>query len=340
MSTKLNRRFVALLALLAITVPASAEPFAFRSGDRVALVGNTVIERAQNFGHLETLLSLAAGEEVKDLTFRNLGWSGDSVYGDARSYFGPPQEGRERLKRAIEEVKPTVLLVCYGTNAAMTADRAWTDDGEGSAQLKKEDDGGVSAFLVGYDRLLDLMVEAAGESLREVVLMAPPPLENLGAPLPDQAERNRRLGTFAGLIESLATTRGHRFVNLWEAMGGERLKEGEKTPGPLTTNGVHYGEAGYAVLGEALAKGLGMRLPGNLSANAPEVVALREAVVEKNRLFFHRWRPANETYLFLFRKHEQGQNAKEIPMFDPLIEEEEKKIEELRGRVFARVRNE
>ena len=49
--------------------------------------------------------------------------------------------------------------------------------------------------------------------------------------------------------------------------------------------------------------------------------ALREAIVAKNRLYFHRWRPANETYLFLFRRHEQGNNAVEIPQFDPLVAE-------------------
>jgi hypothetical protein len=32
----------------------------------------------------------------------------------------------------------------------------------------------------------------------------------------------------------------------------------------------------------------------------------------ENDLFFHRFRPANSTYLFGFRKHEQGQNAKEM----------------------------
>jgi hypothetical protein len=57
---------------------------------------------------------------------------------------------------------------------------------------------------------------------------------------------------------------------------------------------------------------------------------LRQAVVEKNRLFFYRWRPQNETYLFGFRKHEQGQNAKEIPDFDPLVEKMEKEIARLR----------
>ncbi len=55
----------------------------------------------------------------------------------------------------------------------------------------------------------------------------------------------------------------------------------------------------------------------------------------KDFLFFNRWRPQNETYLFGFRKHEQGQNAKEIPMFDPLIEQADKKIDELKGAALA-----
>jgi len=57
---------------------------------------------------------------------------------------------------------------------------------------------------------------------------------------------------------------------------------------------------------------------------------LLQAILKKNELFFHRWRPENNTYLFLFRKHEQGQNAKEIPQFDPLIEAQEKEIARLR----------
>lgn len=57
-----------------------------------------------------------------------------------------------------------------------------------------------------------------------------------------------------------------------------------------------------------------------------QVDELRKTIVKKNELFFHRWRPQNQTYLFGFRKYEQGQNAKEIPMFDPLISEQEEKI--------------
>lgn len=56
---------------------------------------------------------------------------------------------------------------------------------------------------------------------------------------------------------------------------------------------------------------------------------LRSTIVKKNELYFHRWRPQNITYLFLFRKHEQGQNASEIPLFDPLVDEQEQLIRKL-----------
>ena len=67
---------------------------------------------------------------------------------------------------------------------------------------------------------------------------------------------------------------------------------------------------------------------------------LRQTIVAKNRLYFYRWRPENETYLFGFRKHEQGQNAREIPQFDPLIAEKEKEIAKLRVPVRPHLRTE
>ncbi|HAV64143.1 MAG TPA: hypothetical protein DCY13_17480, partial [Verrucomicrobiales bacterium] len=57
---------------------------------------------------------------------------------------------------------------------------------------------------------------------------------------------------------------------------------------------------------------------------------LRAAVIRKNELFLHRWRPQNETYLFGFRKHEQGQNAAEVPQFDPLVSAADEEIHRLK----------
>ena len=60
-----------------------------QTGDRVAFVGGGLIERARErlFGDG----SAGAGPKVSGLKFRNLGWSGDTVFNDARSYFGKPK---------------------------------------------------------------------------------------------------------------------------------------------------------------------------------------------------------------------------------------------------------
>ncbi len=57
---------------------------------------------------------------------------------------------------------------------------------------------------------------------------------------------------------------------------------------------------------------------------------LREAVIEKNEMYFHRWRPQNVTYLFLFRKHEQGNNAKEVEEFEEIVAKLDDRIFELK----------
>src|SRR5262249_46460700 len=70
-----------------------------------------------------------------------------------------------------------------------------------------------------------------------------------------------------------------------------------------------------------------------LIGSGPEIdqaEKLRQTIIAKNELYFHRWRPQNVTYLFGFRKHEQGNNAVEIPQFDPLVSEKEKEIAKLR----------
>ncbi|MFO0907943.1 MAG: SGNH/GDSL hydrolase family protein [Isosphaeraceae bacterium] len=74
----------------------------------------------------------------------------------------------------------------------------------------------------------------------------------------------------------------------------------------------------------------GKAVPVEQGPEFDQVEALRRAINRKNELYFYRWRPQNETYLFGFRKHEQGNNAREIPLFDPLVAEQEEAIARLR----------
>ena len=90
--------------------------FDFKDSDRLVLIGNTVIEREQRYGTFEPRLALALGD--LKVSVRNLAWSGDTVFGHARSYFGPPEEGLQRLTTHLELLKPTVVMLCYGSEMA------------------------------------------------------------------------------------------------------------------------------------------------------------------------------------------------------------------------------
>ena len=285
------------LVLIAFVAPGWA--FEFKQGDRVVLLGNTFIEREGNYGHIET--RLAAGYQGNDMIFRNLGWSGDDVYGAARSYFGPPQEGFNRLKVHLEFLKPTVLIACYGAVAAF--------DGEE----------GMEKFISGYARLLD-MVKAV--SSPRIVLVSPPPCETLASPFPDMKPQNKRLAVYRDKIRELARFRGETFVDLFGAMNG-----GQTQWQPAgTLNGVHFTGKGYRRIAPIFAGLFGVR---EFQLRGADYEEIRQLIVEKNRLFFNRWRPQNETYLHGFRKHEQGRNAKEIFEFDPLVAEKDLQIHQM-----------
>lgn len=294
-SNAMTIRIFFFLSLLSLG-PGSA--LTLRDNDTVVLLGNTVIERAQKYGHLETALTLAT--DAKKVTFRNLGWSGDTVHGHARSYFGPPAEGFRRLTEDLTNLKPDVVLICYGAVASF------------------EGEDGLPPFLDGYHTLLEMIRSVAGP--REIVLISPPPAESLPEPMPDMTAHNDDLALYARALGQFAQKEKVRFADWFTTLGKVR---------DLTDNGIHLTPQGYQVAAPRFIEALGLEVPPQLTSDAAE--QLREAIVAKNKLFFYRWRPANETYLRLFRKHEQGQNVKELPMFDPLIEKAEKEIEALKA---------
>ncbi len=74
-----------------------------RAGDRIAFVGDSFFEREYPRGLIETALTVAHPE--KALTFRNLGWSGDTVRGESRAYFGKAADGYGELLKSVDLVE-------------------------------------------------------------------------------------------------------------------------------------------------------------------------------------------------------------------------------------------
>ena len=367
-------------------LPAPTSPLELRDGERVAFIGGTFIERLQNFGYLEA--QLTAANPTKHLCFRNLGWSGDTVWGESRAVFGSANDGFQRLLKDLRQTRPTLVYVAYGANEAQAGEA------------------GLDNFKAGLKRLLDEITKIQPR----IVLVSPLRRENVGSPLPDQVAYNRDVKLYADAIAVEAKSRELPYVDLLDLVGNDtgKLFSGNVQ---LTDNGVHlspYGhwrlapEIAQRLSGEEISAGASMMtidgskalspskvtitakrlprapvpqpLPEGGDATLPQVwlkvtglsagnyevhidgkkaiaadaaalekgvalasdpsvaqeAQLRSVIAAKNELFFHRHRPQNETYLFLFRKGEQGNNAVEIPQFDPLIEEQEHEIAKLR----------
>jgi lysophospholipase L1-like esterase len=386
------RAFALLILALGSAVASAAEGFVLKPGDRVVLIGSALIEREQSYGYWEAALTT----RFAGVTFRNLGWSGDTVFGEARASFDPPGVGYKRLIEHTLAIKPTVILLGYGTNESF----------------------GGPARLPAFRKQLDKLLDDLAPTRARMVLLSPLRQEDLGRPLPDPIAHNKDVRTYADALHGVAKQGGHGFVDLYELLGdGSRA-----TPaGAYTDDGMHLTAYGTWRSAAALEQGLGLKplvwrvtidgtritaegarvtasglplrfdvtdetlppcpppkaapraasLPGvervlcvkglsggkyvlkigGLSvavASASEWAAgvpltrgpefdqaerLRAAIIDKNHQYFYRWRPANETYLFGFRKHEQGQNAAEIPKFDPFVEKMEADIARLRAPV-------
>ena len=206
---------------------AQAPALTLRPGDRIAFLGGAVVEREYHYGLIETALTLAHPD--KRLTFRNLGWSGDTVRGEARAYFGEPAEGYKALVAAVAGADPDVVFLAYGGNEAF------------------EGEPGLAAFVAQYERLLaDL---AAPD--RRLVLLTPLPADAGTSPRPPAAveARNRTLARYSDAILAMAKSRGLASIDLFGAM-----RAAPRTAGPSWfANGHHLSEAGYLAVARHIA---------------------------------------------------------------------------------------
>lgn len=288
---------LATLALPAIANPALAQStFQLTQNDRVVLIGDGLIEQEQYSGWIETMLT--ASFPKTDVKFRNLGWSGDTPVGQSR--FGlslvqagnePQGEGWRQLQKQIELTKPTVAILGYGMASAL-------------------EDPSCSEFEKECLQLVAKLRQVSPEC--KIVWLSPI------SPRGDSAIDDKVIQTITGIIRTIKGNEDY-FVDLTKTALSE----------PLRRDAVHLNDAGYRAVAITIQKSLGLK--NESWQTSDQTKSLRQVILEKNRLWFHRSRPANMAYVFGFRKREQGQNAVEIPQYDPLIEKEEQTIASLRS---------
>lgn len=263
-----------------------------KPGDRIALIGSGWVERMHNHPWLETMLTL----EVPGVTFRNMGWSGDTVFGDARAVFGSRTDGYQRLMRDLEFASPNLAILCYGENEA-----------HGNEAQRAE-------FLQGYHKL----VEDLKRKGCRIVMVIPRQREDAGPQFPNPRYYNSNLAQLAEGIRKIASDHQAAVVDLRQFASDKKY----------TDEGVVWKDQGYKESAREILSQLGYKSLAfdRVATQTESLSELKSAIQSKNEWFFHRYRPQNETYLFLFRKHEQGNNAVEVEQMEKYVREGETKI--------------
>lgn len=251
---------LSLLAALCPTAYLRAQ-VDLKQGDSIAVIGSGVADRSQHYGWLEAMLVAANAD--KDLSFRNLAFSGDEIntwhrVGDKPEDFGTRDQW-------LAKVKADVVFAYYGYNESF-------DGYAGVDQFKKN----VAKFIQ------DVKAQNfSGKGSPRIVLFSPIPLEKVANPsLPPVEDKNTNIQNYTAAMGEVAAAAGVTFVNLFDPM--QKAYAAEKTP--ATLNGLYQNLDGDKAIAAAAFKAL-------TGKDAPEVSEkLRQAVVAKNWEWHQRYR--------------------------------------------------
>lgn len=259
-------RFVIGTFLLATADCGGLEPFGLRQNDRVLFLGNSFFERDRDYGYIETALATRFPDQ--DVTFRYLGWTGDTVFGHSRppgrrgAVFGEPEEGFQKLVEHVSRLTPTVILVAYGLNESFAREE------------------GLREFVVGFERLLDSLEETDAR----IVLVSP---FKMGCFIPSEEfvdRRNQEITLYSDAIQSLAEDRGCYFVDLRELLADC----GNPSFGSiLSENGIHLTEQGYRLASTMILERLEIRNTAReiqIDAAHPEAANKNSTLVDVNTM--------------------------------------------------------
>ena len=284
--------FASLTPALAVADPSRLE---LKPHDHVVLVGNTLAERMQYFGHFETLLHSRFPRS--ELYVRDLGWSADELTIRLRS-----QGFRDHGSNLVEHV-PDVLIAMFGFNESF-AGPAGIEKFEQDLAAFVKDPHSIDRYTSpggDWERVSD--TNDAGRSVkpvRAIVLVSPIAHENLKRPsLPDGSENNARIALYTESMRKVAAREGAFFVDLFTP-SRERMATATK---PWTINGIHLNEHGDREVGQILDEALFGPRPGEQTV---DLAALRAAVNEKNLQFFYDHRGVNGCYIYGGRKNPYG----------------------------------
>ena len=271
---------ILLFSLFAVCqVPGQTEKLELEKGDHICIIGNTMAERMQHDGWLEYLTHVAHPEH--ELTIRNLGFSADTLTLRLRSRdFGSPQDW-------LTKCRADVVLAFFGYN------ESWAGEA-GLPQFKQD----LKAFIKDTEAQ-----QYNGQSAPTLALIGPTRL------LKDRAGANENIKMYNQAMAEVAAEMQVRFVDLYS-----------KADEPGTRfNDVHLNSKGNESVALSIVFQLFHHLFYTPSERDEEFdnqhASLRQAVLDKNWHWFHRYRTTDGFSTYGGRadlKFTDGQTNREV----------------------------
>ncbi|HEX3658253.1 MAG TPA: PVC-type heme-binding CxxCH protein [Pirellulales bacterium] len=265
---------------------AAAAPLELAKGDHICIIGNTLAENMQHHGWLETYLQHRFPDQ--ELVVRNLGFSGDELVLRLRSAgFGTPDEH-------LTACQADVVLAFFGYNESF----------------------GGEAGLANFEKELDEFIKHTleqkynGSSPPKLVIFSPIAHEDLhNRNLPDGSENNERIRLYTNAMYEAAKRNHVVFVDLFRPS----IELYAKSPRPLTINGIHLTVQGDHLLAPVIDEALFG--PSEAAVDAGKLEKLRAAVLDKDFIWFNRYRTVDGYSIFGGRadlKFVNGQTNREV----------------------------
>ncbi len=264
----------------------AAKQFQLEKGDHICIIGNTFADRMQHDGWLETYIQARHPEH--NLTFRNLGYSGDEITLRLRSQdFGSPDQwlsGQAPIPNpgaiADKSAVPINRFEKVGTKAdVIFAFFGYNESYAGEAGLMK-----FKSDLEGFIKHT-LSQKYNGKSAPRLVIFSPIAFENHHSKnLPTGEEQNKNLALYTKAMGEVAKANGVPFVDLFAPT--KSIYADEKKP--LTINGVHLNSEGNRQVAEIIDRLLFAGKGGPPPAEILGKVHL--AVKDKNFHWYQRYR--------------------------------------------------
>ncbi|MEE2642944.1 MAG: PVC-type heme-binding CxxCH protein [Planctomycetota bacterium] len=268
-------------------------PLQLKKGQRIALVGNTLLDRARHFGYFETLLHQRY--PAHQLIIRNLSWSADTT--DIQ----PRPANFADLEQHLAHEKIDVVIAAFGFNESFAGEK------------------GLKDFREKLKRFVQATKTRAfnGKTSPQVVFLSPVANEDISG-VDAGKLNNARIKLYAEALRAVAAEQNVGFVDVFT----DTLAAMESENSQLTFNGCHLTDSGYQLFANSLYREL-------FGEKAPPVnQEIRQVVVDKNRQFFRRYRPLNTFYYTGGRNKSYGylDFLPAMKNFDILVSNREQRI--------------